>query len=67
LLQFENVDSSLHSLLNLDIRDIFKSLPNLERDPSNALEMFVSAYGEMDLLPLIATEFGPKINNDPAA
>lgn len=54
-------------MFNLDVRDIFKNLPNLEKDHLNALDMFVAAYGEMDLLPLIATMFGSKIKIDPQA
>ena len=64
LSKYEKLDSSLHALLNLKIEDLFNTLPQIQSDIEIVFPLFVQAYNESALLPIIQREYGSKLAFD---
>jgi hypothetical protein len=45
----------------MNIADIIKSLPKISRNTFEVFQLFVNAYGERELMPLVSKLFGEKL------
>ena len=45
----------------MDIKDIVAAFPVICKDPSEVLYLFLSAYPEEVILPVVSNKFGPKL------
>ena len=51
-------------LFQLPITSVFEQLPNIERSADNACRLFIEAYTEPEILPIMTSIFGPKLVGD---
>lgn len=58
---YQKVEPSLHVLIQMNIADIIKSLPKISRNTFEVFQLFVNAYGERELMPLVSKLFGEKL------
>lgn len=64
LQHYEKLDAQLHMLFQLPIKSVFEQLPNIERSADNACRLFIEAYTEPEILPIMTSIFGPKLVGD---
>jgi hypothetical protein len=53
--------------MEFDIKDIIDALPKIKPNASDVFHLFVKAYGETVLLPLIGKTFGIQLGADKGA
>lgn len=61
---YRQLDSKLHMLMEFDVKDIVAALPKIKPNASDVFHLFVKAYGEAALLPLIGKAFGIQLGAD---
>ena len=64
---YRQLDSKLHMLMEFDVKDIVSALPKIKPLASDVFHLFVKAYGEAALLPLIGKTFGVQLGADKGA
>lgn len=53
--------------MEFDIKDVVKTLPKIKPSVQDVFPLFVQAYGERSLLPLIGKTFGMQMGADKGA
>jgi hypothetical protein len=64
---YRQLDTNLHVLMDLDFKEIINALPKMKPNVVDVFHLFVAAYGEKAVLPIVGKTFGIQLGADKGA